>query len=129
MEMLKRGGAEAPVRIRTLPYMDDYLCFFSSREAALWGRQHLELTLDYLGLSRNPTKGCWEPSQQPLPLGPPRAGNPICFFDITIRAPSQNMSLPSSAVSDAAQTHPPRTRSVAKLNVHRHLQTRQQSAG
>eukprot|EP01050_Picozoa_sp_SAG11_P035107 SAG11_NODE_12709_length_689_cov_0.962712_1_plen_57_part_10 len=44
--------------------MDDYLVFFPSREAALRGRRQIELTLEYLGLSRNPKKGDWEPTQR-----------------------------------------------------------------
>ena len=50
--------------VRCLPYVDDYLFLFSSREAALAGRAYIEALLSMLGLARNPKKGCWEPTQR-----------------------------------------------------------------
>ena len=69
LHMLKRRGVSSPQQLRILPYMDDYLAFFPSREEALRGRRQIELTLEYLGLSRNPKKGDWEPTQRLNHLG------------------------------------------------------------
>ena len=70
LEMLRRRcGGRPPLRMRILPYMDDYIAFFSTREEALRGRAQMQATLEWLGLSRNPKKGDWEPTQRARHLG------------------------------------------------------------
>lgn len=49
--------------VRLLPYMDDFLFFADSRDAALQLRDRVACLLDRLGLGRNPKKGHWEPTQ------------------------------------------------------------------
>ena len=49
--------------IRVLPFVDDYLFVCDSHEHALSVRAEVEATLQRLGLSRNPKKGIWEPTQ------------------------------------------------------------------
>lgn len=48
--------------LRLLPYMDDFLLFSESREAALRRREAVGRLLELLGLRRHPSKGVWEPS-------------------------------------------------------------------
>ena len=55
--------------MRTLPFCDDYLALFSSREAAKEGRTIIDRVLDFLGLDRQPSKGVWEPTQTLYHLG------------------------------------------------------------
>ena len=54
---------------RCLPFMDDYLALFPSREEALKGREVIVRVLDFLGLSRQPSKCVWEPTQTIYHLG------------------------------------------------------------
>ena len=61
-DLMRRG-------LRVLPYMDDFLTAFRTREAALEGRQYISDVLALLGLSRHPTKGEWEPTQRLKHLG------------------------------------------------------------
>ena len=68
-QLLQRKGGRPPLNLRVLPYCDDFLFFFRSREDALRGREQIQLTLDYLGLKRNPKKGDWEPTQRCRHLG------------------------------------------------------------
>eukprot|EP01050_Picozoa_sp_SAG11_P016741 SAG11_NODE_2323_length_3523_cov_5.707652_2_plen_165_part_00 len=62
IDRLRLKCSGLPLRMRVLPYMDDFLFFFRTRE-------ELQLTLDWLGLKRNPSKGDWEPTQQCVYLG------------------------------------------------------------
>jgi Reverse transcriptase (RNA-dependent DNA polymerase) len=55
--------------IRMLPYMDDFLFAFRTRAEALQGREYISEVLALLGLSRNPSKGEWEPTQRLKHLG------------------------------------------------------------
>ena len=55
--------------MRTLPFCDDYLFLFASREAALKGGEIVRRILDFLGLAPSPSKCTWEPTQQILHLG------------------------------------------------------------
>jgi hypothetical protein len=48
---------------RLLPYMEDFLFFADSRDAALQLRNNVACLLGRLGLGRNPKKGHWEPTQ------------------------------------------------------------------
>jgi hypothetical protein len=48
---------------RLLPYIDDFLLFAESRDAALQLRDRVACLLDRLGLGRNPQKGHMEPTQ------------------------------------------------------------------
>jgi hypothetical protein len=66
-----RGTARSapPLRMRILPYMDDYLGLFRTREEALLGAQQLQTTLSWLGLSANEKKCVWEPTQVLVHLG------------------------------------------------------------
>ena len=50
-------------RMRVLPFCDDYLFMFATREAALLGRVQIERTCAWLGLALSPTKCVWEPTQ------------------------------------------------------------------
>lgn len=58
-----------PQRLRLLPYMDDFLFLFRTRQAALDGGQQVKRTLEYLGLTASETKCCWEPTQELVHLG------------------------------------------------------------
>ena len=49
--------------------MDDYLALFRSRSAALAGARQFRTTLEWLGLSANPKKCVWEPTQVITHLG------------------------------------------------------------
>ena len=62
-DLLPRFRALMEKGIRVLPYVDDFGFFFSTREEALEGRDYISAVLDLLGLSRNFTKGVWEPTQ------------------------------------------------------------------
>ena len=55
--------------VRVLPYLDDFLFVFSSREQALAGSVWVRDVLDFLGLSHHPRKCIWEPSQRLQHLG------------------------------------------------------------
>ena len=68
MAALRRKGSQAD-GLRILPYMDDYLGFFSTRDKALQARQQMQLTLDFLGIKRNVKKSVWEPTQTIRHLG------------------------------------------------------------
>ena len=55
--------------LRMLPFVDDWGFFFPSRDEALAQRERITSLLAELGLSRNPSKGCWEPVQVMQHLG------------------------------------------------------------
>ena len=55
--------------MRTLPFMDDYLCLFSSQEEATRGKVMIDRVVDFLGLARQPRKCVWEPTQTLYHLG------------------------------------------------------------
>jgi hypothetical protein len=55
--------------LRVLPYVDDFGFFFATKEEALEGREYITAILSLLGLSRNLTKGVWEPTQMMEHLG------------------------------------------------------------
>ena len=59
----RMGGA------RVLPYVDDFLFIAHSLAAALRLRARVEALLTALGMSRNPDKGEWEPTQNLVHLG------------------------------------------------------------
>jgi hypothetical protein len=49
--------------------MDDFAFFFATKEDCEMGQRYIEAVLDLLGLSRNPSKGVWEPTQLMEHLG------------------------------------------------------------
>ena len=55
--------------MRCLPFMDDYLALFTSKEEAERGKEVIERVLDFLGLKRQPSKCVWEPTQTLYHLG------------------------------------------------------------
>jgi hypothetical protein len=65
------GGAsrEDPENVRCLPYMDDILFLFATRELARMGAGFIDATLTALGLKRSIEKSVWEPTQQLQHLG------------------------------------------------------------
>ena len=60
-------GGRAGVRV--LPYLDDFLFIFCSKEQAGAGAIWIKAVLDSLGLATNPKKCEWEPSQSVHHLG------------------------------------------------------------
>lgn len=50
-------------------YLDDFVIMAPTKEAAIAARAIVEADLERLGLSREPTKGSWEPSQRVHVLG------------------------------------------------------------
>ena len=68
-DLLSRGRSAHVRRLRILPYMDDYLALFPSREEAQRGAIQMQTTLAWLGLEANPKKCVWEPTQQLVHLG------------------------------------------------------------
>ena len=69
--LLPRFGRLMQLGLRVLPYMDDFLVLCDTREMALEAREYVDAVLALLGLSRNASKGVWEPCQvlQHLGLG------------------------------------------------------------
>ena len=65
-DLLSHGCSGHVQRLRILPYMDDYLALFPSREEAQRGAVQMQTTLAWLGLEANPKKCVWEPTQQPV---------------------------------------------------------------
>ena len=55
--------------MRVLSYVDDFLCLASSRREALRCRARVQHVLDFLGITRHPEKGVWEPTQRLEHLG------------------------------------------------------------
>ena len=65
-----RGAqVEDPGNVRCLPYMDDFLFLFATRELARMGAGFIDATLTALGLKRSIKKSVWEPTQQLQHLG------------------------------------------------------------
>ncbi|GLC60878.1 hypothetical protein PLESTB_001686500 [Pleodorina starrii] len=64
-----RGGRPARLGARVLPYLDDFLFVFASREQAELGARWVRESIEFLGLSCHPTKCQWEPSQSVYHLG------------------------------------------------------------
>ncbi|GLI65770.1 hypothetical protein VaNZ11_009366, partial [Volvox africanus] len=64
-------GSGRPARLgaRVLPYLDDFLFVFSSKEQASLGARWVRETIEFLGLACHPTKCQWEPSQAVYHLG------------------------------------------------------------
>ena len=60
-------GGRAGVQV--LPYLDDFLFIFCSKEQAGAGAVWIKTVLDSLGLATNPKKCEWEPSQSVHHLG------------------------------------------------------------
>jgi hypothetical protein len=58
-----------PLRMRILPYMDDYLALFPSKAEAERGAVQMKATLAFLGLEANPKKCVWTPTQELQHLG------------------------------------------------------------
>lgn len=54
---------------RVLPYLDDFLFLFDSTGKARRGAAEIDHLLQSLGLRRNISKGCWEPTQNLVHLG------------------------------------------------------------
>jgi hypothetical protein len=71
--LLAMGNPKTPSRInlrgqkwkglKLLPFLDDYLFLSKSKEQARIDRNHVENTLNRLGLARNVKKAFWEPVQ------------------------------------------------------------------
>ena len=55
--------------VRVLPYLDDFLFIFCSKEQAGAGSEWIRAVPDSLGLTANPKKCEWEPSQSVYHLG------------------------------------------------------------
>ena len=68
-DLKKSGAAPDPLRMRILPYMDDYLALFPSEEEAVRGAVQMKATLAFLGLEANPKKCVWTPTQELQHLG------------------------------------------------------------
>ena len=68
-DLLPRFSRLMAKGLRVLPYVDDFAFFFATKVEALEGREYITAVLTLLGLSRNPTKGCWEPTQMMEHLG------------------------------------------------------------
>jgi len=65
-----RGAqVEDPGNVRCLPYMDDFLFLFATRELARMGAAFIDATLTALGLKRSIKKSVWEPTQRLQHLG------------------------------------------------------------
>ena len=60
---VRQTGLVCAQSMRLLPYMDDFLACFSTREEALAGGLQLKKTCAWLGLSLSATKCHWEPTQ------------------------------------------------------------------
>lgn len=67
-QLLQRDPVDYP-GMRTLPFLDDYLALFSTREEALKGREVIRRVLDFLGLEPQEAKCVWEPTQSLYHLG------------------------------------------------------------
>ena len=68
--LLKREPLPGGYRTtRMLPFCDDFLFLYGSRELALQGAEQVKRTLEFLGLEASPTKCCWVPTQQLEHLG------------------------------------------------------------
>jgi len=61
-KLMKKG-------LRVLPYVDDFAFFFETKADCEEGKLYISAVLDLLGLSRNPKKGVWEPTQMMEHLG------------------------------------------------------------
>ena len=81
--------------LRILPFMDDMMGMCSSLPVALKMRDRVDSTLDSLGLSRNPKKGQWYPSQQIHHLG-----LDIDFKTCLFKAPVGKLAKISAAARD-----------------------------
>ena len=66
-DLLPQWRAVMQKGLRVLPYMDDLLFLTASRAEALAARGYVTALLELLGWLRNPTKGCWEPTQRLSP--------------------------------------------------------------
>jgi hypothetical protein len=64
-----RAGDVQRFGCRVLPYLDDFLFLFASREAAAAGAAWIQSLLYWLGFTPHPTKSVWEPTQQLEHLG------------------------------------------------------------
>ena len=69
LKQSRLSSAQAPLRMRILPYMDDYLALFPSQEEAVRGAVQMKTTLAFLGLEANPKKCVWTPTQELQHLG------------------------------------------------------------
>ena len=70
-ELYPRGGRTGSVcpGVRVLPYLDDFLFVFASREQAVAGAAWIKEVISFLGLSWHPTKCVWDPVQSVQHLG------------------------------------------------------------
>ena len=66
-DLLPRWRSVMQRGVRVLIYVDDLLFLSSSEALALEARGYVEALLALLGLRRNPSKGCWEPTQRLSP--------------------------------------------------------------
>lgn len=55
--------------IRVLPYIDDFLLMSGDKAQSLRDREEADRLIRALGLTRNPEKGYWEPTQNLIHLG------------------------------------------------------------
>lgn len=69
LRLARRGGVSGARGFKILPYVDDFLALFSTRQEALAGRVRCQEVMDYLGIQRHPDKGEWEPTQHLEHLG------------------------------------------------------------
>jgi hypothetical protein len=69
LRLARSHGTSAARGLRVLPYVDDFLVICSSRREALVARDRCEHVMDFLGITRHPDKGEWEPTQRLEHLG------------------------------------------------------------
>ena len=69
LRLARRGGTSTARGLRVLSYLDDFLVTCSTRREAFAARDRVQQVLDYLGLTRHPDKGEWEPTQRLEHLG------------------------------------------------------------
>ena len=69
LRLARRGRASGARGLRILPYVDDFLCICLTRRDALYARDRCQEVMSFLGITRHPDKGEWEPTQRLEHLG------------------------------------------------------------